>query len=217
MLTLCEQLLILVIDDENGAVLRSAEESLEAAMSGAVIAELALRGKVHIEHNHRLELQDSEATGEAFLDDALVMIKDSDQARKVTYWLKRVVDKPKLFRDRLLEELAEKGVLKMEDTNLTWIIPSPLFPEHNAASVKYLIKHHLREMVLTGQPLELRDLALLDLAKASQLLYLIFTKDERKSARQLIYERIVELAMKDHAANTIQEVSAAVESTVAAD
>ena len=67
-------------------------------------------------------------------------------------------------------------------------------------------------MVLThGEP-ELPDLALLDLAKSSKLLSLIFTKDERKTAQHWINTSVMSKALNDPVAQSLQEIGIAVNS-----
>ena len=182
-------------------------------MSGSSLAELALRGKLTASESHRIELKDTSQTGDEILDEALEQMQLSDQPRKVTYWIKQFSDEPKKIRQRLVERLEANGVVKQEEKRLTWVIPYADSPEQNA-SAKFALKARIRKSVLADEDLENHDLALLSLVKASNLLNLVFTKDERKMARRRIYELLVSKTLKVPEIQTIQEIEAAVESQV---
>ena len=211
MITIFEELFLLSIDDEDGSSQPSLTDNLGYGMSGALIAELALRGKAGVGENHRLDVKDRVETGDEILDEALGQIQSSSQPRKVTYWIKHFSDEPKKLRNRLVARLESNGVLKQDENRLTWVIPYADIPEINA-SAKYALKERIRKSVLTGQEVEVYDLALLGLIKACNLMNLVFTKDERKMARQRIYELTIGKSLDDPLFQSIQEIEAAVES-----
>jgi hypothetical protein len=213
MLTLFDELMLLSIDEENGSSLPSISDNLALGMSGSLLAELALRGKLRASESHRIELKDTSQAGDEILDEALEQMQLSDQPRKVTYWIKHFCDEPKKLRQRLVERLEANGIVKQEEKSLTWVIPYADSPEENA-SAKFVLKSRLRKSVLTDEELDLHDLALLSLVKACNLLNLVFTKDERKMARRRIYELMVSNTLKDPEYQAIQEIEAAVESQV---
>jgi len=213
MLTLFEELMLLSIDDENGSYLPSISENLSLGMSGSLLAELALHGKVRVSESHRMELKETTQTGDEILDEALEQIQLSDQPRKVTYWIKHFGDEPKKLRQRLVVRLEANGIVKQEENRLSWVIPYADSPETNA-SAKFVLKARIRKSILTDEDLELHDLALLSLVKACNLLNLVFTKDERKMARRRIYELLVSKTLEVPEIQTIQEIEAAVESQV---
>ena len=213
MLTLFEEILLLSIDEENGSSHPSISDNLGLGMSGSLLAELALRGKLNASESHRIELTDTSQTGDEILDEALEQIQLSEQPRKVTYWIKHFSDEPKKLRQRLVERLEANGIVKEEEKRLTWVIPYADSPEENA-SAKFVLKSRIRKSVLTDEELETHDLALLSLVKACRLLNLVFTKDERKMARRRIYELMVSNTLKDPEYQAIQEIEAAVEAQV---
>jgi hypothetical protein len=216
MLTLFEEFFLLSIDDENGSPLPSVADNLGYGLSGALLAELSLQGKVRVSDTHRLELVDSAKTGDEMLDEALGQVQESSQVRKVTYWVKHFSDEPKKLRKRLVERLETGGVVKQEDNRLSWVTPYADSQE-KYASAKYLLKSRLRQNVLAGEELELHDLVLLNLVKACGMLNLVFTRDERKMGRRRIYELMVAKSLSNPLVQSIQEIEAAVESQTEAD
>jgi hypothetical protein len=211
MLTLFEELLLLSIDDENRTYHPSMTDNLGYGLSGSLLAELALQGKVIVGENHRLELKDAKPIGDELLDSVMKQIQSSNQPRKVTYWIRHFSDEPKKLLKRLIERLEAEGVVTQEENRLSWVIPYADSSETNA-SIKFVIKSRIRKSVLADGALEPRDLALLGLVQACNLLNLMFTKDERKMARRQIYELTVEKALHDPLFQSIQEINAAVES-----
>lgn len=205
-LALFEELFLLTIDDEDGALLPGAAPKVAFGISGALLAELALRGRVNIGENHRLELKYAAPVGDDLLDETLEFIQAAEQPRKVGYWVRHLSSDPKRTRQRLIERLVAAGVLQQDENHLLWAAQS-----EGDAPAKYALKLRLRQALLTDCEPTARDLALLSLAKGSKLLNLIFTKDERKKARRRIYELLVEKALKDHLAQTLQEIEMAVE------
>jgi len=213
MLTLFEELMLLSIDEENGSSHPSISDNLGLGMSGSLLAELALRGKLNASESHRIELTDTSQTGDDILDEALEQMQLSDQPRKATYWIKQFSDETKKLRQRLVERLEANGIVKQEEKRLTWVIPYADAQDINA-SAKFVLKSRIRKSVLADEELDLHDLALLSLVKACNLLNLVFTKDERKMARRRIYELMVSNTLKDPEFQAIQEIEAAVESQV---
>ncbi len=168
MLTLFEELFLLTIHEEKGTIATPVANRLAYGLSGSLIAELALLGKLRVGEKSRLELIDSSPTGDEILDQALAHIQASDQNRKVTFWVRFFSDRPKRLRQQLADRLAAKGVVTQEDTRLTWVVPFADSSEQSG-SAKYWIKDRLRALVLAGAEPRLRDLALLSLVQACGL------------------------------------------------
>ena len=213
MLTLFDELILLAIDEERGLIPRSVNDNLGVGLSGAILAELALQGKVQVGENRRLALVDNTETGDEFLDQFLKQIRSVERPRKITYWVRTLGDRPKKLRRNLGQRLVKAGFLTWEDEYYMLVVPSPLDPQVNA-SAKYLIKERLRNIILACQEADLRSLALLNLARASDLLKLIFTVDERKAAERGIHEQFVRVALENSVAQTLEEIGEGVSASV---
>lgn len=216
MFTLTDELYMISIDEENGSVIQPISSKLAYGLAGAILADLVLSGKINIVGNHRVELVNAEPTGDKDLDDAIELIKESDQPRKVTYWVRQFGESPKRQRQRLVKRIVDRGVISEEDNRLTWIVPYQGHPEQNA-SAKFIVKSRLREKILTGIDIEINELALLCIIKACDMLNTVFTRDERKMARQQIYELVVRKGLTNPLMQSIQEIEMAIESQVEDD
>jgi hypothetical protein len=77
------------------------------------------------------------------------------------------------------------------------------------ASAKYWVKQHLRGIILAGEKGETSDVALLSLLKACQLLRLVFTHDERKSASKKVDVLVQGEIFGDAVEKLLSEIGAA--------
>ena len=216
MLTLFEELQLLSIHEDKGIFIGSAVDRLKPGLAGAILAELALTGKICLSNNRRLHLADDSLTNDPILDGALAALKDSEKERKFGYWINTLSQKPEKLRKQITTSLVQKGLLMQEDDNLVWAIPSPLHPEIKA-STKYSVIMRLRSIVLAKEDAHPPEIAFLSLVRACELLDLVFLRDERKVASQYINELVVYEAMKDPSLETIQEIASAIASVVEED
>jgi hypothetical protein len=216
MLTLFEELFLLSIHEEKGTVVSIIAENLGYGLNGAVLAELALGGKIRVGENRRVELVDPASSGDEILDKALAQIRASENPRKVSFWIRFFNDQPKKFRRSLGERLVEKGILTLEETHWSAVIPFDGSPDSNI-SARFWVKSRLRKLALTSAEPDLRDVALLSLALASGMTFLIFTRDERRTAHRRVYELMINSALSNPIAQTLEEIEDAVKSLAGSD
>jgi Golgi phosphoprotein 3 len=216
MLTLYEELQLLSIHEAKGIFISSAFDRLKPGLVGAILADLALTGKIRTSNNRRLQLVDSSPINDLVLDDALSALKKSEKERKFGYWINILNPKPEKLRRQITTGLIQKGIQTQEDDSLVWVIPSPLHPEIKASTKHWVVKR-LRDVVLDQEEIQLRDIALLSLVNACGLLDLVFLRDERKIASQYINQLLVGAAMQDSVLETVQEIDSAITSVVEED
>jgi hypothetical protein len=216
MLTLYEELFLLAFHEDKGKLIPATTENLPVGLAGAILAELALNGRLQVEENHRLDLRDASPTEDEILDAALEKIQSSERPRKVTYWVNQLNEKPKKLFEQIEERLEAKGILARDESNLI-SMPSQDELDGHKASARYWLNRRLRGLALTDQKADLRGLALLNLVQACDFVDLIFTKDERKTARRRIYELLVGTALSNGQAQTIEEIGRAVETQADTD
>ncbi len=211
MLTLLEELYLLTQHDDREKKSSTKYEKFQYGLAGSILAELALAGKVQVNQKHRLELVDGSSSGDEILDRALLMMQESPRPRKLTFWVEELTGKYEKINKRLTERLVSNGVFIVEDDELLWAIPSQAYPEHHA-SAKYCLKERLRAIALADGMNDIRSLALLCMLDSSEMLDLVFTRDERREASRNIHEMLVTEALKTPAAQAIEEIHNAVDS-----
>ena len=210
MLTLFEELYLMAIDDEKGALVSSTKGRLGCGLAGALLAQLALLEKIRVNENHRLEIIDNGPSGDEMLDELLREIKDS-KPHKVTYWVNALSARPKPMFNQISERLVAKGILSLEDDHLLW--PAQSSDSQPDVPLKYGIKRRLRGTILANEDIDLHNLTLLSIIRACNLSKLVFTKDERKAARRRIHEKLIGEALDSPIGQTIEEIERAVSDT----
>jgi Golgi phosphoprotein 3 len=216
MLTLYEELHLLSIHADKGIYIGSIADRMRPGLVGAILAELALVGKICITNNRRLTLSDSNLSNDPMLDSTLTALSKSEKERKFGFWLHTLYPKPEKLRKKITNSLVHKGIILQEEDHLVWVIPSPLFPQIKA-STKYWVIQRLRSVVLAQENALPHDIALLSLLRACGLLDLVFLRDERKAASQAINELVVGGALQDPLLETVQEIVSAIEAVVEED
>jgi len=216
MLALFEELFLLSMEEDRGRIASYAKKSLAYGLSGAMLAELALQGKVSVNEKNRLEPMGDELTGDAFLDEILEEIRASEKAHKLTYWVSQFSERPKKLRERVGDRLVETNVLSKEEKRFFRQPPSGEATQAAEPS-KFEVKHRLRAMILANEESDPRSLALLNLAAASELLGLIFTPDELDFAGRRIHEEMLHFALEDSVMQTVEEIEQAISTVVEDD
>lgn len=207
---------MLSIHHEKGTFIGWTVDRMKPALVGAVLAELALMGKIEANQNNRLHLTDDDPVDDDLLNEALEQLKQTEKERKFGFWVDNLSQKPEKLRKQVIDRMIEKGFVAQEDDHLHWVVPSPLQPDGNA-SAKYSISQRLRGIVLAQDTYEKRDIVLLSLLRACSLLELLFLKDERRLASHRINELVVSAAMKDPGLQTIEEIESALATIVEDD
>lgn len=128
MLTLPEELVLLILDDEDGTILPVPQRTLDYALAGAVLMDLALRLRVDSDPE-QIWVCDRTPTEEALLDvqlEALVAIGPGHS--EIKDWLEDLANEPDQLRDAVLARLVERGVLRREERKYLWVFGSRRYP-----------------------------------------------------------------------------------------
>ena len=182
---LYEELFLLSLNDQKGDVSSAAVGNIGFGLSGAILSELVLAGKIGLDAEKHVLVLNQDPIGEDLLDEALKRINEYPRQRKVSFWINRLSESVKKLQRRVGMGLVEKGVLQLEEKRYLWVIPYDAFPQIDA-SAKYWVKHNLRLVVLTSKKADPASVALLGLVRACNMLEFVFTRDELKAARLTI-------------------------------
>jgi hypothetical protein len=184
--SLPEELLLLALHDEKGSVIPAAASVLNGALIGAVLMELGLAGRLQ-EHDDGALVADPTPTGNAIMDEALQIIADADHPRMPSYWVGRLSGRMPRLKDRLLEQLVDRGVLERRERRILWVFPSRSFPLADAAAEQQ-VRDRVRAVILDGRPADQRTAALIGLVRACNLIDEIFAPHERSQAHRRVSE-----------------------------
>ena len=202
---LAEELFLIALDDAEGWINSPAAHTLRYSLAAALLADLALHGKIVVE-DKRVKVLDPAPVGDKMLDEPLQRLAGSDKQYKVKHWINALGFR-KLAK-QVAQQLVTLGILREEERRYLWVIPSTLYPQRDG-SAKFWIKQGLRAAVLAGDRPEKRVVVLLSLLKGGRMLNLVFTKDERKAASRRIEELVKGEDFGDAVAQTLTDIETA--------
>ncbi|MFF4381228.1 GPP34 family phosphoprotein [Kitasatospora sp. NPDC001547] len=196
--TLAEEVLLLTLEDESGAVKESAGAA--CAIPGALLAELALAGRVALEDGTVTVVPGGEPTGEPLLDGRLERLAEWARGRrtaKASEWLTQ--DRATAPADTL-ERLVERGLVTEERRRVLGVFPVRRYPEADGR-VERALRERLAAVVLHGAEPDARTGALIALLHAAGLYRSAFPEVPRKE----VEPRFAEIAEGEWAGEAVRE------------
>ena len=183
MLTFCEEILLLALDDDKGSLLSLPEEILDFAFAGAILMELAFNNRIDSDLTH-LAVVDPAATGDPLLDDILDLCAKHDPI-SIEACLNRIADNAGEIRERTFGSLVEKNILKQKDERFLWVYKRRRYPVIDEKEPTD-IRARIRDVALADAFPDPRDAVLIALMDACQLAGTIFTPEEMAVADKRI-------------------------------
>ncbi len=201
-LALPDELLLLALDDERGT--RAHATELEPGLAGAVVLDLALRGRLDVP-DKTVRVVDATPTGDAVLDRALQTIADAPKPRAPKWWVGHL---QKGVREQVADRLVASGALRRDEQKLLWIFPVTRLPAGDPGS-ESAVRARLDAAVLRGVTPDDRTAALAALVHATNLRSTVFPGADRRAVKK----RLADLAEGQWAAEAVrravQEMAAA--------
>ncbi len=179
-LTFVEEILLLLLDDETGAMKRVAPNVMELLLAGAILMDLALRGRVDCDLR-KLVVVDDAPTGEAILDGPLAEIAGAEQEADARTWVVRLSAESAATQEMALERLVERRILRVEDRSFLWVFGSRRYPTVDDREERE-VKLRLLDVLLSDRIPAPRDVALICLADASSAFEVILSPQELRNA-----------------------------------
>jgi hypothetical protein len=121
--TLPERLLLISIDDCGRP--RDPNSALGHALVGAALTELLLGGRLRLE-NGRLVAVTGLPTGDTLLDEVVADVRAEERPRLLMWWVNRLASRHRgrgPFRDRLIDQLTDQGVLARGERRVLGLVP----------------------------------------------------------------------------------------------
>jgi len=191
MISFAEELLLLTLDDERGCFCNASSITIDFALAGAVLMELAVKDKIDTDLQNLLLIDKSE-TGDEVLDTVLSIIAESDEPRNPIFWIREIKNRCINLREVIIERLISKQILRKEEEKFLWVFKHRRYPIINNME-KMEVKTRIREIVLHDLLPEPNDIVLASLISACNLTPSIFTPAELEKAMS----RISEIAQMD--------------------
>lgn len=215
MLTLPERLLLISIDDQGKP--HDPKSSLGPALAGAALTELLLAGQLRNDDD-RVVATTAGPTGEALLDEVVAEIRGEKRPRTLKWWVQRLASRHrgrKPVRDRLIDQLTERGLLAGGERRVLGLIPVATHRVADPAAAERA-RAAISEVLLGHQEPDERAAALIALVQVSGLVDACVPAAERSEARRRAGQIAAGNQVGEAVKHVQQEVMAAVTAAVVA-
>ena len=208
MLTFVEEIVLLALDDKKGKFVELPPLALDQALAGAALLELAFLNRIDTDLTH-LTLVSDKPTGDRMLDPILTEIAAAQDKKDAKHWVGVISADGQKIREGALVRLVERGVLKREEKKILWVIPGRRYPMIQNQEEEE-VRKRIRRVVVEGAIPSPRDVVIISLASACQLLRTVFS-----DADLLKYSpRIAEVAKMDLIGRAVSKSVAEVQEAV---
>ncbi len=183
-LTMPEELMLLMLDDATGRLLDRAMPAGDYALAAAVLAELALAGRIDSDPQ-RLYVTNPAPTGDAVLDAALARLGAPLEQQDTRGWIETLAMDAAEMRDRLFARLVAAGVLRQQDTRFLWVFAERRYPQVSGREERE-VKARLLGVLFNDDIPDTRDVLLIGVARAANLFAVILSDEELARAQPRI-------------------------------
>ena len=179
MLRFAEEIMLLLLDD-GGEFVRVPEWSLQCALAGAVLMDLALENRIDTDLE-QLILVDSTPVGDDLLDPTLARIAQATERHDTRYWIQHTAQHADRIRERVLERLVDRGILQRRDERLLWVFQSRRYPVVDGKADRE-VKLRIMAVLFSDEIPDPRDIVIVCLAEACGLFRELLSRRELEHA-----------------------------------
>lgn len=208
MLTFTEEIMLLMLDDD-GRFLPIRGGAVEHILVGAVLMDLAFANRIDTDPDE-LHVIDSTPTGNALLDGTLDRIAKSGEARSTKGWVDVLArEQAADIRRQAMDGLIGGGILEAKDERFLWVFRSRRYPTIDGR-VERGVKLRMEDVLLSNDMPDPRDIALVCLVDACDILSDLFSEREMERVRP----RVEQLRMMDLIGREVGTVIAEIEESI---
>ena len=181
---------------------------MDQALAGAALLELAFQNRIDTDLTH-LTLVNAKPTGEGMLDPLLEKIVEAKDKKDAKYWVGVFSAEGEKLREKTLDRLVQRGIIKREEKRFLWVIPGRRYPMVNNQEEQE-VRKRIQSVIADGEVPGPRDVVLISLSSACQLLRSVFS-----DADLLKYSaRIAEVSKMDLIGRAVSKSVAEVQEAV---
>ena len=185
-LTLPEDLVLLLLNEENGYFHQVPGWDLNCAVTGAVLAELSIRNRIDTDLDS-LFLVDSTATADPALDPILEEIARESTQYNTQYWIERLAHRAESVIDTTLDRLVEMRILERHDGDFYTLTRSSaqvnIFDDSRNGSRLQSVKTRISNAIFNNEIPDPRDAILISLVNTCDVFRFMFQLDETTEDR----------------------------------
>ena len=185
-LSLTDELVLVLINEQNGYFHQVPGWNLNCAIVGAVLAQLSLLSRIDTDMD-AVHLVDPTATGDPALDPILEQIAADPIQRNAQYWIERLVLHAEPVIDLTLDRLVDLNILERHNGEF-YTLASTKFrsnPHDNAreGTAGQFIKARIGEIIFSDSIPGPRDVIIISLVNTCDVFRFIFELDEEAEKR----------------------------------
>ena len=185
MLRFVEEILLLLLRDDDGKFVNVPQSSMDRAIAGAVLMELAMENRIDTDLEN-LILVDTTPVGDDLLDPTLAMIAGGAEEQKdARHWVEQTARKAPEIREATLDRLVERGILEREDDRFLWVFRSRRYPMVDGQAERE-VKLRIMGVLFSNEIPSPRDVVVICLAHACGIFGELLSKREQEQAAERI-------------------------------
>ena len=177
MLRFAEEIILLLLDDD-GRFARLPSWSLNYALAGGVLMDLALENRIDTDLE-KLILIDATPVGDDLLDPTLADIAAGEES-DARYWVGRTASRGEEIRDEALKRLVDLGILEKRDESFLWVFRARRYPSIDG-KVEREVKLRIMGVLFSDEIPDPRDIVVICLADACGIFSELLTSREIES------------------------------------
>ena len=185
-LSLPEELILMLLNEENGYFHQVPGWDLNCAVIGAVLAELSLLSRIDTDMES-LFLVDQTETGNPALDPILQEIASEPVQRNAQYWIERLASHAESVIDLTLDRLVNLKILDHHDGGFYTLARTRWQPELSSNSIEdtagEFIKLRIMRYIFTDAIPNPRDIIIICLVNTCDVFRFMFQLDEEAEER----------------------------------
>ena len=163
MLRFAEEIILLLLNDGDGRFARVPKWSLDYALAGGVLMDLALENRIDTDLEGLILIDDT-PTGDALLDSTLAEIA-AGKERTTNFWLEHTADNADSIREQALKRLIDQGILEVEDDRFLWVFRSRRYPSTDGTAERE-VKLRIMGVLFSDEIPSPRDVVIICLSDA---------------------------------------------------
>ena len=179
MLRFVEEIVLLLLRDDDGRFVHVSRLSLDRAIAGGVLMDLAMENRIDTDLEH-LILIDPTPVGDGLLDPTLAEIATTEQ-NNAQYWVERVAQNSDEIRESALARLVERGILEQHENHFLWVFRSRRYPAIDGTAERE-VKLRIMGVLFSDELPDPRDVVLICLADACGIFKQMLSRRELDQA-----------------------------------
>ena len=179
MLRFAEEIILLLLNDEGGRFMPVPKWSVDYALAGSVLMDLALEDRIDTDLE-KLVLVNAEPVGDSLLDPTLADIA-ANEGRDARFWVERTAEHADTLREEALARLVSIGILEPQDNRFLWVFRSRRYPAIDGQAERE-VKLRIMGVLFSNEIPDPRDVVIICLADACGIFRGMLTRQELNRA-----------------------------------